>query len=45
LLLKNNKKILSYLGEDYLLDIGNIEKYAEANAYVEKFPVLFDFSI
>jgi len=45
LLLKNNKKILSYLGDYYLLDIGNIEKYTEANAYVERFPVLFDFSV
>ena len=44
LLLQNNKKILSYIMDDYLLDIGNIDKYTEANVYVQNHPQLFDFT-
>ncbi len=44
ILLRNHKKILSYMCNDYLLDIWNIDKYTEANTYVATFPELFDFS-
>ncbi|MFA7298207.1 MAG: nucleotidyltransferase family protein [Candidatus Absconditabacterales bacterium] len=43
LLLQQKKKILSYISDCYLLDIGNMEKYAEANAYVKNNPDSFRF--
>lgn len=43
ILLHNNKKILSYMCTEYLLDIWNIDKYNEANSYVTTSPQLFDF--
>lgn len=43
LLLKNNRKLLSYITDQYLLDIWDINKYNQANEYVYKNPDLFKF--
>lgn len=43
LILQHEKKILPYVTDMYLLDIGNMEKYVEANDYINKNPNLFAF--
>lgn len=43
LLLANNKKILPYITDDYILDIWNMEKYNESNKHVSENPDLFKF--
>lgn len=43
LLLEHKKNIITYKCNDYLLDIGNIERYNAANQHVKNFPISFDF--